>query len=81
MTTEQRKNIVKQAKGMSEKAKIRVRAVRKDSNNQIKEYEKEKEISEDESRRGQAEIQKITDSYIAKIDSLFSNKEVDILKV
>jgi ribosome recycling factor len=81
MTSEQRQSIVKQAKGMSEKAKIAIRNVRKDGNNQIKELEKEKEISEDDSRRGQDEIQKITDAHIVTIESLLSNKEADILKV
>jgi ribosome recycling factor len=81
MTSEQRQNIVKQAKSMSEKAKIAIRNVRKDSNNQIKELEKEKEISEDNSRRAQDEIQKITNAHVTKIDSLLSNKEADILKV
>jgi len=81
MTTDQRRQIVKQAKAMSEKAKIAVRNIRKDSNNDIKDYEKEKDISEDESRRGQTEIQKITDSHVAQIDTILATKEADILKV
>jgi len=81
MTSEQRQTIVKQAKQMAEKAKIAIRNVRKDSNNQIKELEKEKEISEDESRRAHDEIQKITDAHVATVDSLLANKEADILKV
>jgi ribosome recycling factor len=81
MTSEQRKDIVKQAKSMAEKAKIAIRQIRKDSNNHIKAMEKDKEISEDESRKAQEKIQKITDSHIAKVDELFSKKEEDILKV
>jgi len=81
MTSEQRQAIVKQAKGMAEKAKIAIRNVRKDSNNQIKELEKEKEISEDESRRAHDEIQKITDAHVSTVDSILANKEADILKV
>jgi len=81
MTSDQRRQIVKQAKAMSEKAKIAVRNIRKDSNKDIKEYEKEKDISEDESRRGQTEIQKITDSHVGKIDVILATKEADILKV
>ncbi|MCK4441395.1 MAG: ribosome recycling factor [Sulfurovaceae bacterium] len=81
MTSEQRQSIVKQAKGMAEKAKIAVRNIRQDSNKQIKELEKEKEISEDESRKAHDEIQKITDTHVAKIDSMFASKEADILKV
>ncbi len=81
MTSEQRQEIVKQAKSMSEKAKIAIRNIRKDGNDQVKELEKEKEISEDDSRRGQDEVQKITDANVAQIESLLSSKEVDILKV
>jgi len=81
MTSEQRQEIVKQAKVMSEKAKIAIRNIRKDGNDQVKELEKEKEISEDESKRGQTEVQKITDSSVAKIESVLSAKEADILKV
>jgi ribosome recycling factor len=81
MTSEQRQEIVKQAKAMSEKAKIAIRNVRKDGNDQIKELEKEKEISEDDSRRGQDEIQKITDTHVKEIESVLATKEADILKV
>ena len=81
MTSEQRQEIVKQAKAMSEKAKIAIRNIRKDSNDAIKKLEKEKEISEDEMKRGLEQIQKITDEYIAKIEETLKNKEADILKV
>ena len=81
MTMDQRKSIVKQAKVMSEKAKIAVRNIRKDSNSDIKDYEKEKDISEDESRKGQSEIQKITDKYVEDIHTVLAVKEADILKV
>lgn len=81
MTSEQRLEIVKQAKGMSEKAKIAIRNIRKDGNDHVKMLEKEKEISEDDSKRGQAEVQKITDASVAKIESVLSAKETDILKV
>ena len=81
MTSEQRQEIVKQAKGMSEKAKVAIRNIRKDGNDKIKKLEKSKDISEDESKRGQDEVQKITDSNIANIESTLSAKEIDILKV
>ena len=81
MTSEQRTEIVKQAKGMVEHAKVSVRNVRKDGNDQIKKLEKEKEISEDESKKAQDQIQRITDEHIAKIDEAFKTKEADILKV
>jgi ribosome recycling factor len=81
MTSEQRQEIVKQAKAMVEHARISVRNVRKDGNDKIKKLEKDKEISEDESKKSQDQIQKITDEYIAKIDEAFKTKEADILKV
>ncbi|MDQ7047103.1 MAG: ribosome recycling factor [Sulfurovum sp.] len=81
MTSDQRKEIVKQAKGMVEHAKISIRNVRKDGNDQIKKLEKDKEISEDDSKKGQDQIQKITDEHIVKIEEAFKTKEADILKV
>jgi len=81
MTAEQRQEIVKQAKSMVEHAKISIRNVRKESNAKIKKLEKEKEISEDESKKAQEQIQKITDEHIAKVDEAFKIKEADILKV
>jgi len=81
MTSEQRQEIVKQAKGMSEKAKIAIRNIRKDANDKVKKLEKDKEISEDDSKKGQAEVQKITDAAITQIESILATKEADILKV
>jgi len=81
MTVEQRHEIVKQAKAMSEKAKIAVRNIRKDANDKVKKLEKEKEISEDDMKRGLDQVQKITDEYVKKIDETLAAKEADILKV
>jgi ribosome recycling factor len=81
MTSEQRQEIVKQAKAMAETAKVAIRNIRKDSNNKIKKLEKDKELSEDESKKAQNQIQKITDEHIAKVDEMFKSKEADILKV
>jgi len=81
MTSEQRQEIVKQAKAMSEKAKIAIRNIRKESNDSVKKLEKEKEISEDEMKRGLDHIQKITDEYISKVEETLKTKEADILKV
>lgn len=81
MTSEQRQDIVKQAKGMVEHAKVAIRNVRKDGNDKIKKLEKDKEISEDESKKAQEQIQKITDEHIVKVDETFKVKEADILKV
>jgi ribosome recycling factor len=81
MTVEQRHEIVKQAKSMSEKAKIAIRNIRKENNDSIKKLEKDKEISEDEMKKGLDRVQKITDEYIAKVDDTLKTKEADILKV
>ncbi len=81
MTTDQRQEIVKQAKAMSEKAKIAIRNIRKDGNDQVKKLEKDKDISEDEMKKALEQIQKITDENISNIENVLKTKEVDILKV
>jgi ribosome recycling factor len=81
MTVEQRQESVKQMKGMGEKAKISIRNDRRDSNDRIKKLEKEKEITQDESKSAQENIQKITDKYISNVDSILKDKEAEILKV
>jgi len=81
MTADQRQEIVKQAKGMVENAKVALRNVRKDGNDKIKKLEKDKDISEDESKKAQDQIQKLTDEHVSKIDEAFKTKEADILKV
>ena len=81
MTTEQRKESAKQAKSMGDKAKIAIRNVRKDANDQIKKLEKDKVITEDQSKKGQDEVQKITDATVAKVDDLVKEKEAELLKI
>lgn len=81
MTVEQRQESVKQMKGMGENARVSIRNDRKHSNDQIKKLEKDKEITQDESKSAQDNIQKITDKYIANIDSILKDKEQEILKV
>lgn len=81
MTKDQRQAIAKDARSMGEKAKIAIRNIRQDSNNSIKKLEKDKAITEDESRAGLDEIQKYTDEFIKKIDEMVKNKEEEILKV
>jgi ribosome recycling factor len=81
MTQDQRKESVKQGKGMTDNAKVAIRNVRQNANNKIKKLAKDKEITEDESKSGQDEIQKITDSYVAKADDLFKAKENEIMKI
>ncbi len=81
MTVEQRKENVKKAKAMGEKAKIAIRNIRKDANNKIKHLEKDKEITEDESKKAHDKIQKFTDDYTKKVDDLVKAKEAELLKV
>jgi ribosome recycling factor len=81
MTVEQRQESVKQMKGMGENAKVSIRNDRRDANDKIKKLEKDKEITQDESKSAQENIQKITDKYIANIDSILKEKEQEILKV
>lgn len=81
MTTDQRKDIVKQAKGMTDKAKVAIRNIRKDANDKVKKLNKDKEISDDESKKAMDEIQKITDANVSECDKVFATKEQDILKV
>ena len=81
MTVEQRKESAKQAKGMTDDSKVAIRNVRKHANDKIKNLHKDKEITDDENKRAQDEIQKITDSYVAKADETFKAKEAEILKV
>ncbi len=81
MTSEQRKESAKQAKAMGDKAKIAIRNVRKDANDQVKKLEKDKLISEDQSKKGQDEVQKITDATVAKVDDLVKEKEAELLKI
>ena len=81
MTVEQRHEIVKQAKVMSEKAKVAIRNIRKDGNDKVKKLEKDKDISEDDMKRGLDQVQKTTDDYVKKIEETLASKEVDILKV
>jgi ribosome recycling factor len=81
MTSEQRQEIVKQAKAMAEKAKVAIRNIRKDANDKVKKLEKEKEISEDEMKRGLDQVQKITDETVKKIEEILAAKEAEILKV
>ncbi len=81
MTVEQRQESAKQAKGMTDNAKVAIRNVRKHSNDKVKVLHKDKEITDDESKRAQDEIQKITDSYVAKADETLKAKENEILTV
>jgi len=79
LTEETRKEYTKQAKAEAENARIAIRNIRRDANSDIKDLEKEKEISEDEQRRAEEQIQKITDKHISTVESSFQTKEADLL--
>ena len=79
LTEETRKEYTKQAKNESENAKVAVRNIRRDANSDFKDLQKDKEISEDEQRRAEEDIQKLTDKYVAKIESVYQAKESDLL--
>ncbi len=81
LTEETRKGYTKQARQESENARVAVRNIRRDALAQLKDLVKEKEISEDEGRRGADEIQKITDHAIEEIDKLLAAKETDLMAV
>ncbi len=81
MTVEQRQEAAKQAKGMTDNAKIAIRNVRKHSNDKVKSLHKDKEITEDENKKAQDEIQKITDTFVVKADDTLKTKEQEILTV
>ncbi|MDX1633434.1 MAG: ribosome recycling factor [Marinobacter sp.] len=81
LTEETRRNMVKQARADAEHGRVSIRNARRDANNDLKELLKEKEISEDEERRGQEEVQKLTDKYIAEVDKMLKAKEEDLMEV
>lgn len=81
LTEERRKELVKQVKKIGEDTKVRIRNVRRDTNEEIKKFLKDSKISEDDQRKGQDEIQKTTDQYITKIDEMIKKKEAEVLEV
>ena len=81
LTEERRKEIVKQVHKRGEEAKIALRNIRRDGNEEMKKIEKEEHISEDETKRSIEEIQKTTDTYIKKVDEVVSHKEEEVMEV
>ncbi|WP_339249748.1 ribosome recycling factor [Sporosarcina sp. FSL W8-0480] len=81
LTEERRKDLVKEVKKEAEDSKIAIRNVRRDANDELKKLEKNGEITEDELRRESDEIQKLTDSYIEKIDGISKAKENEIMEI
>jgi ribosome recycling factor len=81
LTEERRRELIKVVKGEAENAKIAVRNLRRDANHHLKDLLKQKAVSEDDERRAQEEIQKLTDKFIAEIDKLLATKETDLMAV
>ena len=81
LTEETRRNYIKQARAEAENARVAIRSIRRDANGDLKSLLKDKEINEDEERRGEEEIQKLTDKHVADIDRLLETKEHDLMQV
>ena len=81
LTEETRKGYIRQARGEAESARVSVRNARRDGLSMLKELLKEKEISEDEERRAQDVVQKLTDDYVARVESALGEKENDLMAI
>jgi ribosome recycling factor len=81
LTEERRKEMVKLVKGKSEDAKISIRGARRDGNDALKKLEKEKEITEDDLKRSEKEMQDLTDKYVKKCDEIVAEKEQELMEV
>jgi len=81
LTEERRKELIKVVRNEGEAAKVAVRNLRRDANQSLKDGVKEKEISEDDERRGQETVQKLTDKYVAEIDKLLAEKEHELMQI
>jgi ribosome recycling factor len=81
LTEERRKEYVRLVHKLTEEARVAVRNVRRDANDEIKHRQKDEGLSEDDIRREQGEVQKLTDQYIAKIEELMKHKEAEIMEV
>ncbi|MHA6258739.1 ribosome recycling factor [Sporosarcina sp. CAU 1771] len=81
LTEERRKDLVKQVKKEAEDAKVAIRNVRRDANDEAKKLEKNSEITEDDLRRSGEEVQKLTDSFIKRIDEIATEKENEIMEI
>ncbi len=81
LTEERRRDLIKVVKNEGEAAKVAIRNLRRDANSHLKDALKAKDVSEDEERRAQDDIQKLTDRYIAEVDKALAAKEVDLMAV
>ena len=81
LTEERRKDLVRVVRQEAEGSRVAVRNIRRDANNDLKALVKEKEISEDDERRAQEAVQKLTDQYVAEIDSVLAQKEKELMEI
>lgn len=81
LTEERRRDLVRVVKGEAEGARVAIRNIRRDANSDFKSLQKEKEISEDEERKAQEDIQKLTDKYVAQVEVVLQEKEKDLMAV
>ena len=81
LTEERRRELVKQCKGYSEEARVAVRRARQDANTAIDKAGKQDSLPEDDQRRAQAEVQKLTDKYVADIETAFKKKEAEVMEI
>ncbi len=81
LTEETRKGYIKQARSEAEAARVSIRNARRDAMNLLKELLKDKDIGEDEERRGQDAVQKLTDTHIGKVDAMLAEKESDLMEI
>ncbi len=81
LTEERRRDLTRMARNMAEEGKVSVRNVRRDEMRDVHELRKEGEVSEDDERRAEAELQKLTDGYVKRVDAVLANKEAELLEV
>ena len=81
LTEETRRGFIKQAKAEDEAGRVSIRSTRRDANVMLKELLKDKEISEDDERRAQDVIQKLTDNFVAKVEEALAAKETDLMEI
>ena len=81
LTEETRKGFIRQARQEAESARVSLRNARRDAMAMLKELEKDKDISEDDERRGQEAVQKLTDDFVARVEKMLADKEADLLEI
>ena len=81
LTEERRKEMIRVVRGEAEQGRVSIRNIRRDANNHVKDLVKSKQLSEDDERRANDLVQKLTDKYVADIDVVLSNKEKDLMQI